>query len=74
MAKKICEIECSFEKSKRNLSFDIQDQTGYINLVADGTQIANVANLLLLAGHGKTFKVVFYEGKDQTKKTRPPRL
>jgi len=57
----IADITASFENRKHNLAFDIQDGTGYIYLVADGLQMADVAKLLLLKGKGKIFGVRFYE-------------
>lgn len=57
----IAEIECSFTNSKNNLSFNVQEQTGYINLITDATQLAEASKLLLLSGKGKTFTVRFYD-------------
>jgi len=74
--KVIADFEAQFETSRKsNLSFDIQDGTAYIYLVADGLQMAEVAKMLLLKGRGKTFGVKIYEikatPKQHPKKTSP---
>jgi len=60
---KIAQITASFANSKNNLSFNVQEQTGHIKLITDATQLAEASKLLLLAGKGKTFTVVFHEGE-----------
>lgn len=62
---KIAEIECSFANSKNNLSFNVQEQTGYINLITDASQLAEASKLLLLSGKEKTFTVRFYDSPRQ---------
>lgn len=59
----IARITASFANSKNNLSFNVQEQTGYINLITDASQLAEASKLLLLSGKGKTFTVVFHEGE-----------
>ena len=61
----IAEIEASFANGKKNLSFNVHDQTGFINLITSADQLSEVAKLLLLAGNGKTFKVKFYEQEER---------
>ena len=56
----IAEFSASFENSKRNLSFNVQDGTASIYLITDGQQLAQVAKLLLLKGKGQAFKVKIY--------------
>lgn len=63
MSKKklITEFTAHFENRKHNLAFNIQDGTGYVYLVADGLQLANVSKMLLLKGKGKAFEVSISE-------------
>ena len=67
----IAEIECCFDKNRTGIVFH-GDRSAKITLVVDGKQLASVANLLLLVGQEKTFKAVFYECPDQTRKSRLP--
>lgn len=66
--KLITEFTAYFENRKANLSFNIQDGTAYIYLVADGQQIAFSAKLLVLKGKQKPFKVKIYEIDDSKQK------
>lgn len=59
--KLIAEFLAHFENRKHNLAFDVQDGTGYIYLVTDGLQMAEVAKMLLLKGKSKLFRVEIYE-------------
>ena len=68
MNKHIAEIECCFDKNRNGITFH-GDKSARITLIADGSQLANNAKLLLLLGQEKTFTVKFYE-KEQNKTTR----
>ncbi len=59
----IAEFLAHFENRKHNLAFDVQDGTGYIYLVTDGLQMAQVAKMLLLKGKSKLFRIKIYEDK-----------
>lgn len=56
----IATIECCFDKNRNGITFH-GDKSARINLIADGSQLANNAKLLLLLGKETTFEVNFYE-------------
>lgn len=79
----ICELEGCFDKNRNGVTFH-GDKSARITIVVDGSQLADVAKLLLLVGQEKTFIVRFYatnksnekptKEKRQTKPKRQPRL
>ena len=69
----ITEFTAYFENRKQNLAFDVHDGTGYIYLVADGLQMAEVAKLLLLKGKRQCFKVKIFEGGGQDVDKKGPK-